>query len=316
MNITIAMLIGLSQALNTSAELPCIQVVPGGAVESFWLQVRRGAEDAGHKYGYSIYFRGAKTSTHVSDQRRIVGIKEHLGCKALVLAPSASYDDKIYHFDKSGIPVVFIDRSAGYTELASLVATDNYNAGYQAGIYMANKLGGTGRIVVFRLKKSVSSTDLRESGFIDAAKSSGLEIIYDPYIGDNVADGRVVARDVLARVSGEIDGVFTPNETTSSSLLLALEHSQPNKDMVNVGFDISQRLLDGLEKNIFTALVVQRPYKIGYVGVEKAIDKINGGNKDEFIDTGYMIISKSNLNKQKVKGELLLNYPELDIKNN
>ncbi len=308
------MLIGLSQALSSSVVLPCIQVVPGGAVESFWLQVKRGAEDAGDKHGYSIYFRGAKTSANINDQLRIVGIKEHLGCKALVLAPSTNYNEKTFLFDKDSIPVVFIDRNAGYSGSVSLVATDNYNAGYQAGIYMAKSLGGTGRIAVFRLKKGVSSTDLRESGFIHAAKESGLEIIYDPYIGDNVADGRVAARGILARASGELDGIFTPNETTSSSLLLALEQSPPNKEMVNIGFDINQRLLDGLENNVFTALVVQKPYKIGFIGVENAIDKINGKNTDAFIDTGHMIISRTNLNVQEVKKELLLNYPNLDIK--
>ncbi|EPX9366324.1 hypothetical protein ACW6B7_004159 [Aeromonas veronii] len=54
--------------------------------------------------------------------------------------------------------------------------------------------------------------------------------------------------------------------------------------MVNIGFDINQRLLDGLENNVFTALAVQKPYKIGFVGVENAIDKINGKNTDAFIE--------------------------------
>lgn len=314
MNIVAVLLLGLSHVLAPASDIPCIQVVPGGAVELFWMQVKRGAEDAGHDLGYPIYFRGAKTSSDGKEQQRIVGITEEIGCKALVLAPSANYDDDIERLYKKGVPVVFIDRSTGSTKLASLVATNNYNAGYEAGLYMAERLGWSGRVVVLRLKEGISSTDLREKGFIDAATALGLTVIDSPYIGDNVAEGRKITRDILSKRANEIDGIFTPNETTSSSLLLALEQLNPQKNMINIGFDVSQRLFDGLNKNMFTALVVQRPYRIGYVGVTTAATNIADGGSPKFIDTGHIFLTTYNIKKKSISDELKLNYPTLIIR--
>lgn len=308
------MLLGLTNISVPLIGKPCVQVVPGGAVELFWVQVKRGAEDAGRDYGYSIYFRGAKTSSDGKEQQRIVNMTDEIGCKALVLAPSANYDKDVARLHKLGIPVVFIDRSVGNTKLTSLVATNNYNAGYEAGLYMAERLGWSGRIVVLRLRKGVSSTDFREKGFIDAATNLGLTIIDAPYIGDNVAEGRKNTKDILSKYSGEIDGIFTPNETTSSSLLLALEQLTPNKSMVNIGFDVSQRLIDGLDKNIFTALVVQRPYRIGYVGVTTAINNIIEKGDVKFLDTGHILVTTYNIKTKSITDELKLNYPTLIIR--
>lgn len=311
MNIVVGLFFGLTQVLASTSNSQCIQIVPGGAVEIFWMQVKRGAEDASKELGYSIYYRGAKTTSDGKEQKRIVSMVERNGCKALILAPSANYDDEVEKLDRKGIPVVFIDRRTGITRLASLVATDNYSAGYKAGMYMAEKLGRGGRVVVLRLKKGVSSTDLREEGFIDAATASGLVIIDSPYIGDSVAEGRKIAVSILSKYSGKIDGVFSSNETTSSSLLLALEKVKAQDKMVNIGFDISQRLLDGLNKKVFTALVVQRPYRIGYIGVTTAVANIVNRGSVKFIDTGYIFLTPYNIKEKHIVEELKLNYPLL-----
>lgn len=289
----------------------CIQVVPGGAVELFWQQVKRGALDAGRDLGYSIYFRGAKTSSHAQEQQKIVNMIGRLGCKALVVAPSMNYDEFVAQTEAQGIPVIYIDRMAGQSNLIDLVATDNYAAGQAAGRYMAEQLGGQGRVVLLRLQKGISSTDLREQGFIDAATASGLTIVHDSYIGDDVAKGRVLARSALTSLKGQFDGIFTPNETTTTSVLLALEHLPGHQRLVNVGFDMSHRLLEGVINGRFSALIAQRPYRIGYDGVKVAVLRAQHQGAPRQTDTGYLVISKAALASGTTREELTRNYPEL-----
>ena len=75
------------------------------------------------------------------------------------------------------------------------------------------------------------------------------------HIGDDVAEGRVLARSALTALKGQFDGVFTPNETTTTSVLLALEHLPGHQVLVNVGFDMSHRLLEGVINGQFSALI-------------------------------------------------------------
>ena len=69
----------------------------------------------------------------------------------------------------------------------------------------------------------------------------------------------------------QADGIFTPNESTTFGMLLALRQNGMAGQKKFVGFDASEPLLDGMRKDEVDALVVQNPRKMGYEGVKAAV---------------------------------------------
>ena len=78
----------------------------------------------------------------------------------------------------------------------------------------------------------------------------------------------------------------------------------PPRKKVFVGFDTSPALLAALNKGDIQALVAQNPTKMGYVGVISAVKALRGEPVDVAIDTGCVLVTKSNQNEPVVKAVL------------
>ena len=73
-----------------------------------------------------------------------------------------------------------------------------------------------------------------------------------------------------------------------------------------VGFDAEETLIDKLRSGVIDSLVVQDPYKMGYIGVKTLVDKINGKEVPKLIDTGVELVTLERLEEPKIKALLNL----------
>ena len=64
-----------------------------------------------------------------------------------------------------------------------------------------------------------------------------------------------------------------------------------------VVFDTNMRCVELMQTGAVTALIVQNPYAMGYLGVEKAWQALQGEkfNADELIDTATQIVTRDNM---------------------
>jgi ribose transport system substrate-binding protein len=176
------------------------------------------------------------------------------GCNGFVLTPnSVEVVSRIGAMAGAGTPTVYIDRDMGGERL-SVVMTDNHAAGMQAGREMAKILGGSGKIGLLRMDKNVSSTTAREDGFREAAEQAGLEIVMDEYIGSSVGNARKNAETLLS--DADVDGVFTPNESTTVGTALTLKALGKNGRIHHVGFDFTPALKDAILRDDLAGVMV------------------------------------------------------------
>lgn len=290
----------------------CIGVVPAGYGNAFWHAVQSGAEQAGKELGIEIYFRGLADESDVAAQAYLIDsvVKQH--CKALVLAPnSPQRAQDIAMLKAQGIPTVYIDRDSAGSPAAGVVATDNFKAGLLAGKEMGKVLHGKGRVAILRLKKGIVSTSQREGGFIAGARQAKLTIALDAYLGTSVGEARGHAQQVLAQLSGTLDGVFTPNETTTIATLVVLKKQHQAGKLVHIGFDSSPTLIDALRHGDLYGLVVQRPFEMGYLGVRMAQSARFGLSvPNRNVDTGVSFVTRANLNQPAITRLLRINSGE------
>lgn len=250
----------------------CIGVVAAGATP-FWVQVEAGARQAATERGLDMHFRGPSQEGRAETQLQMINWVLARGCKALVIAPGGpEIAPRVQQLAVSGINTVYVDRDLPGSAVRGVVATDNFRAGVQAGEAMAAALGGQGQVALLRLQAGVPSTSARERGFRQAAEQGGLSILVDTYIGDDSQAAVTALRDQLP----QLVGVFTPNSTSTRAALAALRRLGKAGELVHVGFDGDQLLLDALREGEVHSLMIQQAHAIGYQAVQLVVQSLRG----------------------------------------
>ncbi len=253
----------------------CVGVIPA-ADNAFWREVEVGAQRAARELGIRVYYRGPRREGEVETQLQVIQWLQGLGCRALVIAPAGeSIAPRVRQLQGAGIPTLYMDRDLREPAPLGLVATDNLAAGFLAGEHMARLLQGRGRVALLRLHQGLHSTGERERGFRQGAEAGGLEVVVDRYVG---ADSQRVA-EALADHLEQLDGLFTPNNTSTRAALAALRRLQQAGQRVHIGFDGDEVLLEALRLGDLHALLVQQPQVIGEQSVRQAYQALRAGTR-------------------------------------
>ena len=287
-----------------------IAVIPKGTTHSFWKSVEKGARDAGAELGAEIVWKGPLKEDDRAQQIAVVQQFVVDDADAIVLAPldDTALRNPVRSAMSRKKPVVIFDSSLKGEvgkDFVSFVATDNFLGGQIAGKELARLLGGKGKVVLLRFSEGSASTSKREAGFLDViAKHPGIEIIQsNRFAGVTISAAQDTAMNMLDRLR-EADGIFTPNESSTQGMILALRQTGLIKRKILVGFDTSSFLLSALRRGDVKALVAQNPTKMGYLGVKTAVAHLRGEEIEEHIDTGCVLVTKENLNTAEVKAVL------------
>jgi ribose transport system substrate-binding protein len=75
-------------------------------------------------------------------------------------------------------------------------------------------------------------------------------------------------------------------------------------DIVIVGWDASTEEVKALKAGVIRALVAQNPFKMGYEGVNAAVEIIRTGKNVEGEDTGSFLITKDNVEDPTIQAVL------------
>jgi ribose transport system substrate-binding protein len=307
-----------------------VAVIPKGLTHEFWQSIHRGAERAGRDLEEKQHIRaeiiwdGPLKENDALEQINI--INRHIASRVsgIVLAPQHSQQmvAPVERAVNEHIPVLIIDSGLENQGLiVKYVATDNYHGGQLAAEQLLKVLKEDGkaapRIVLLRYQVGSESTDQRERGFedvvnkaIDEQKKKGEPTITwlsrDKYAGATKDSARREAEPLLNNLRDKgIDGIFAPNESSASGMLDALRSLGLNKKVRFVGFDSSEPLLQALAEGNIDALIVQDPYRMGYLGVWTLVQHLEGFNvtpdSNKVQSTGEYVVTKANLNEPRTR---------------
>jgi ribose transport system substrate-binding protein len=285
-----------------------IAVIPKGMTHEFWNAIHAGAVKAGRELGVEVIWKGANKEDDRAGQISVVEDMITRGVDGIVLAP---LDDKalIRPVEEAGrekIPVVIIDSPLEGGSFVSYIATDNYKGGVMGAERLGQLLGGKGRIFLIRCLEGSMSSDLREKGFLETMQKEFPKVEFltkDLYAGVTVESAYQTLDNLLSRFP-DVDGIFCPNESTSFGTLRALEDKGLAGKVKFVGFDSSQKLVDGLRRGFLQGLVVQNPFNMGYFGVKTVVAYRRGQPIEAKIDTGETMVTPENMDQPEIKALL------------
>jgi ribose transport system substrate-binding protein len=303
-------LLALTLAASGFAAGERIAVIPKGTTHVYWKSVEAGAEKAGKELGVSILWKGPLKE---DDRAQQIGVVQEFiasGVSAIVLAPldDMALRGPVASATERHIPVVIIDsalKGEPGKDFASFVATDNRRGGEIGGEELVRLLGGKGKVVLLRYSEGSASTLEREAGFLDVMrKNAGIQVIVDNrYAGATTSSAQDTAMNLIDKLR-EADGIFCPNESSTQGMLLALRQTGLAGKKKFVGFDATPHLMAALKRGDLQALVAQNPTKMGYLGVVTAVKALRGETVPTAIDTGCVLVTRTNQNDPAVKAVL------------
>jgi ribose transport system substrate-binding protein len=290
-----------------------IAVIPKGTSHVFWQSIHAGAKKAADELGVEIIWRGPLREDDRDSQVSEVEGFISRGVSGIVLAPldDSALAPPVSEAMRRKIPVVIIDSGLKGDDYVSFVATDNSKGGRLAGERLAEVMQGKGRVILMRYAEGHDSTNKREQGFLDAiASRQGIEVVSSNQYGGADVEGYYKKAEAFLsnykRPDGSlgIDGLFTPNESSTFAMLRVLQDNGWAGKVRFVGFDASDNLVAGLRSGALDGLIVQDPVRMGYLGVKTMVAHLRGEKVERSIDTGVQLATPKNMDEPAMK-ELL-----------
>jgi ribose transport system substrate-binding protein len=296
-----------------------IAVIPKGTTHEFWKSIHAGANKASQELSaqgtqVDVIWKGPLREDDREQQIQVVEGFVSQGVDGIVLAPLDNHAlvRPVEEAKLAGVPTVIIDSGLESTQIASFVATDNRKGGSLAADRMGQLLNGKGKVLLLRYMEGSASTQDREAGFVQEVKEKypGIELISsDQYAGATRDTAKRTSENLLNRFAEQVQGIFTPNESSTAGMLLALQDINKAGKIAFVGFDNSITFVEAMKTKQLQGIVVQNPFNMGYLGVRTMVESLLGKPVEKRVDTGVTLVTLDNLNSPEIQTLL---HPPLD----
>jgi ribose transport system substrate-binding protein len=292
-----------------------IAVIPKGTTHEFWKAIHAGALVAAQDLGVEIIWKGPQREDDREGQVKVVEDFISRRVSGIVLAPM---DDQalvpvVQEAAREKIPVLVIDSGLKPEgPRISYLATDNYQGGVLGARRLGELCGSQGKVLLLRYQEGSASTTEREAGFLDTIRQEFPQIQVvssNQYAGAKTETAYKKSEDLLNQWQ-ELDGVFCPNESATMGMLRALQDDGRAGKVWFVGFDQSDKLIEGLRQGDIHGLVLQDPFAMGEHGVRRMVAHLRGEKLQEVEHTTLLVATPENMNEPEPKRLL---SPDLSI---
>lgn len=290
---------------QTAGKTLTIAVIPQGSTHEYWKSIHAGAMKAVQDLSQNgtqvnIIWKGPLREDDREQQTQVVEGFISQGVQGIVLAPFDSHAlvRPVEEAAQAGIPTVIVDSGLESSKVISFIATDNKKGGALAADRMGELLHGKGKVLLLRYQEGSASTEAREQGFVEQLKKAypGIELISsNQYAGPTRDTAKRASENLLTRYADQVQGIFTPNESSTAGMLLALQDIQKAGKIVFVGFDSSDTFVEAMRNKQLQGIVVQDPFRMGELGVKTIVDHLQGKPVEKRVDTGATMVTPENM---------------------
>lgn len=296
--VSIGILIFIGYSSYQSSKKPNKIVLVSKSIQSeyvFWETIRMGAQLAAKEEEIPFEYVGPLEEKDVDKQVEIMNSKIEEGANIILLAAA----DKerlalsVENAKKKGITLVSVDSSVvGQTEI---VATDNVAAAQELTHYLLESINNEGEVIMLNFVQGASTANEREQGYdLVMAGQAKVKQLPTVYTEGTTESAYKKAKEIIKQYPN-LKGLVGANQYMTEGICLAIEELGLSKKIKVVGFDSSNVIIEALEKGIIEAILVQKPFNMGYLGVKVAVDLFDGKKVEQDTDTGYKLITADTL---------------------
>jgi ribose transport system substrate-binding protein len=283
---------------RVEARKPQVAVVLKALDSEFWLQLRKGVEEAAAVHPeLEVQIMAPPREIDIDQQVALLENQVARRVSALVVAPAgvAQVTPVLERARASGIPVILVDTDAPWSGKLSFVGTDNRLGGRLAGEYLLRQLHGAGRVALLTGIPGVETHESRAAGFREAmAAAPRIRIVAEQPANSERALAMTVTENMLTS-NPTLDAIFATNDQMALGALEAASARGRAGRIRIVAFDAGNEVLAQIRAGRLAGAIAQRPFEMGRQSVEAAARAIRGQPVQGRIDTGTAVVTRANV---------------------
>ncbi len=262
----------------------------------FWTLLIDGVEMAAAEYGMEAIVVAPESEEEYDKQNELILWAIQQQPDAILLSPSSYTENTAYakQVVEAGIRLILVDSALDEEVAEAIVATDNVKLGMVEGSFMKQFVEEDSQIAIIGHVKNSSTAIEREIG-VRKGLEEYEERIVDVVFCDSDYDKAYDLMVTLMERYPDINLVAGLNEYSAVGAARAIKDKQMDKQIKVVGIDSSLEEIQLLEEGIFEGIVIQNPFKMGYMGAEAAAKLLNGETVLKSMDSGCELITKDNV---------------------
>ena len=296
----LAALLLLMGCASSRANVPYrVYLITKSTQTEFWKSVFAGGYAAKSEYNIDLTILGPETEEEFEIQNQYIAQAIANHADAIVFS-AISYTENAPAIDaaiSAGIKVVVIDSDVDSDGVGVRIGTDNVEAGRMAGRAALQTDWDSLTVGIVNFDLGSRNGQERESGFREAlAGDPRVKDIYTINVNADATTAQVRTVQLLVE-HPEINVIVGFNEPIAVGAAMAV-HSLGLAGRVRmVGFDTNVKCIDLLQSGAVSALIVQNPYAMGYLGVEAVCNLLDGQTyrTAELLDTATRTVTKETM---------------------
>ena len=277
-----------------------IGYAPATLNNAFWLAVKDGVEKAIEEKGIEVELVDIDANGDQSIMNDGIANLLSSGVDAILCAPADSnaVGSALEQCQQAGVPVINFDTPVPDAEMVeTIIASDNYNAGYVVGKDAAEKMDDGAKILVLHSPRA-SACVQRYEGFVAALEESGKE-----YTEVNNLDGQG-ATDVSMTLTADalvadpdLQVIFAVNDPSAMGAINAIQQAtvELTNDIMVYGVDGNPDAKKLIESGEMEGTGSQSPETLGYDSMMAAFDVLEGKEIDKEIVVDTFLITAENV---------------------
>lgn len=266
----------------------------------FWSSLIDGAELGAEELGAEIEVYGPGTEEEVEEQIEMIRSCIEQKPDAMLVAPGdySQTTEVLREVKESGIKLILLDSLIDQNIADAVVCTDNYRAGVELGEYAKSLADKDSVIGIVAHVKGASTAVDRERGIRDGLGVYEEQVADTVFCNSSYDRAYTLTQEMLTRYP-DMDVLIGTNEYAAVGAARAVKEMGMEEQIQMVGFDNSIEEIQYLEEGIFQAIIIQKPFNMGYLGVEQAINVLTNREIEYNLDSGSMLITRDNLYEEE-----------------
>ena len=286
-----------------------IKVILKTLASEYWQYVGNGCKPAGEDLGVTVDVLGASSETAYDEQLSMIETTlSSSDCDAMVVAPLQA-ETVTTQIAGTDLPIVAIDTAINSDKVLSFVGFNNEELAAMGGkaAVEAAKDKGWDKITAIGIMgvQGDSTSEARITGFKQGITEAGGEYLSaETQYADSVADKAVTCMEAIIQAHPEgVSIIVANNDDMAAGAARAAAAFPAYKDTIFVGIGGNLAGIDAILAGQETMTVAVDGYDVGYLGVQAAVDALNGKTLEKFIATDATVVTAENAAERRAEVE-------------
>ncbi len=263
----------------------------------FFVDQIAGAQKAADERGIELLTTGADNAVNQQIEQIEDYITQNVDGMIVHAVDTTGIVTGIEALNEAGIPVVTTAEKPTGGKVTCAVTWDNYQDGYSAGKYIAEALGGKGKVCELSGVAGQQSSREKSQGFQDAiAEYPDMELL----ASQPAEFDRAKAMDAMENFLQSfdvIDAVYASNDEMALGAIQAIKAEGRMEEIFVMGNDGTADAIKAIEAGEMAVSNATPPFLQGYCAVDMIYRALKGEDIPDTIIEQSTIITKENLDE-------------------